>query len=80
MLFGAALWVPSLAPYLSYSDEIHEAQSKIYDIIYIIMGFSMMSGGIVVNPFSTNVPLMDKPGDWFLLAKCLKNTCGRVIF
>ena len=23
-----------------------------------------------VNPFSTNVPFMDKPGSWFLLAKC----------
>ena len=32
----------------------------------------------MLNPFSTNVPLMDKPGSWFLLAKCLKNTCGRV--
>ena len=21
----------------------------------------------VINPFSTNVPLMDKPGSWFLL-------------
>ena len=21
------------------------------------------------NPFSTNVPLMDKPGSWFFLAK-----------
>ena len=30
--------------------------------------------------FSTNVPLMDKPGSWFLLAKWLKNTCGRVTF
>ena len=29
------------------------------------------------NPFLTNVPLMQKPGSWFLLAKCLKNTCGR---
>ena len=29
-----------------------------------------------LNPFSTNVPLMDKPGSWFLLAKCLENTCG----
>ena len=32
----------------------------------------------MVNPFSTNVPLLDKPGSWFLLGKCLKNTCGRV--
>ena len=31
-----------------------------------------------INPFSTSVPVMDKPGIWFLLAKCLKNTCGRV--
>ena len=23
---------------------------------------------------------MDKPGSWFLLAKYLKNTCGRVTF
>ena len=30
--------------------------------------------------FSTNVPLTDKPGSWFLLAKCLKNNCGRVTF
>ena len=33
-----------------------------------------------LNPFSTNVSLTDKPGNWFLLAKCLKNTCGRVTF
>ena len=33
-----------------------------------------------VNPFSTNVQIMDKPSSWFLLAKCLKNTCGRVTF
>ena len=35
---------------------------------------------LVLKPFSTNVPFMDKPGSWFLLAKCLKNTCGRVTF
>ena len=34
----------------------------------------------VPNLFSTNVPFMDKPGSWFLLAKCLKNSCGRVTF
>ena len=33
-----------------------------------------------INPFSTNVPLKDKQGSSFLLAKCLKNTCGRVTF
>ena len=32
-----------------------------------------------VNPFST-VPPMDKPGSWFLLAKYLKSTCGKVTF
>ena len=30
-----------------------------------------------VSPFSTSVPFMDKPGCWFLQAKCLKNTCDR---
>ena len=34
----------------------------------------------LVKPFSTNAPLIEKPGSWFLLAKCLKNTCGRVTF
>ena len=33
----------------------------------------------LLNPFSTNVPLMQKPGSWFLIEKYLKNTCGRVI-
>ena len=37
-------------------------------------------GGVTINPFSINIPIMDKPGRWFLLVKCLKNTCGRVIF
>ena len=37
-------------------------------------------GTIQINPFSTNVPLTDKPGSWFLPAKCLKNTYGRVTF
>ena len=36
--------------------------------------------GRLINSFSTNVQLTDKPGSWFLLAKCLKNTCGRVTF
>ena len=31
-----------------------------------------------INPFSNNVPFTDKPGSWFLPAKCLKNTCGKV--
>ena len=33
-----------------------------------------------INPFSANVPLTDKAGSWFLPAKCLKNTRGRVAF
>ena len=32
----------------------------------------------LVNPYSSNVSLMQKPGSWFLLAKCFKNACGRV--
>ena len=32
------------------------------------------------NPFPVNAPVMGKPGSWFLLAKCVKNTCGRVKF
>ena len=32
------------------------------------------------DPFSTNVPLMDKPDRRFLRANCVKNTCGRVTF
>ena len=35
---------------------------------------------LYINPFSINFPLIDKPGSWFLLAKCWKNTCGRVTF
>ena len=34
----------------------------------------------LLNPCSTNVPFTDKPGSWFLLAKCLKYTCGKVTF
>ena len=37
-------------------------------------------GFTTLNPFSTNVPLTDKPGSWFSLAKWLKKTCGRVTF
>ena len=31
-----------------------------------------------LHPFSTNAPLMDKPGSSFSPVKYLKNTCGRV--
>ena len=30
---------------------------------------------LFIKPFSTNVRIIDKPRSWFLLAKCLKNTC-----
>ena len=33
-----------------------------------------------VKPFSTNVPLMQKPGRRVFLAKCGKNNCGRATF
>ena len=33
-----------------------------------------------VNPFPANVPIMEKPGSWFLLAKFVKNACGRETF
>ena len=32
-----------------------------------------------LKPFQANVPLMAKSGGWFLLAKCVKNACGRVL-
>ena len=35
---------------------------------------------VILNPFPANVAHMEKPGSWLLLAKCVKNTCGRVTF
>ena len=32
------------------------------------------------NPFLAIVPVMEKPGSWFLIAKDVKNTCGIVTF
>ena len=40
----------------------------------------LLMNSFFLNPFSTNVPFTDKPGSWFLLAKCLKNTCRRMTF
>ena len=40
----------------------------------------LISCDCLLNPFSTNVPLMQKLVSCFLLAKCLRNTCGRVTF
>ena len=42
--------------------------------------FPMNIAKLLLNTFSTNVPLTDKPGSWFLLAKCSKNTFARVRF
>ena len=36
------------------------------------MNAHILSGSSLSNPFSTNVPLTDNPGSWFLLAKCLE--------
>ena len=41
---------------------------------------SRMFSIMIFKPFSASVPLVDKRGSWFLLAKCLKNACGRVTF
>ena len=35
---------------------------------------------LVINPFQTNVPVMEKSGGRFLLTKCVKNTCEKVAF
>ena len=35
---------------------------------------------ILVKPFPANSTTMEKPVSWFLLAKCVKNTSGRVTF
>ena len=48
------------------------SSKKLKDIIHALIEY--------FNPFSTNAPFMDKPGSWFLLAKCLQNTCGKETF
>ena len=59
-----------------------EVKIKIAGFLMILMGVNrnLLIHSNSLNPFSTNVPLTDKPGSWFLLARCLKNTCGRVTF
>ena len=52
---------------LLHTHFFHEFESK-YKILPIMALF--------INPFSTNVSLMDEPGSWFLLAKCLKTPVG----
>ena len=46
----------------------------------IVKILSMKKRRLTINPFSINVPIMDKPGSWLLPAKCLKSNCGRVTF
>ena len=46
-------------------------------LLFVVIGYGVHGISILLNPFSINVPLMDKPGSWFLQAKCLKNTCRR---
>lgn len=32
------------------------------------------SGSFLFNPFAAKFPIMEKPGNWFILPKCMKNT------
>ena len=54
--------------------------SVIFSISYTLLLCCDQRIFLEINPFSTNVPLTDKPGSWFLLTKCQKNTCGGVTF
>ena len=55
-------------------------------ILFLISLFESQSNVLIlqqkvfISLFSTKVSLTQKPGSWFLLAKLLENTCGRVIF
>ena len=52
-----------------------------YDLIFkfaCLLNFAEMR--YFLQPIFDQCSLMDKPGSQFLLAKCLKNTCGRVTF
>ena len=53
---------------------------EIYRALKVIQSNLSLNSCDDLNPFSTNVPGTDKPVSWFLLAECLKNTCGRVTF
>ena len=44
---------------------------------YIIMQSNLCTHrNSIINQFPANVPIMEKPGIWFLRAKCMKNTTG----
>ena len=62
--------VPHLPPHLKVKYEYYLSRILASTFIFCLK----------LNPFLTSFPFMDKPGCWFLLAKCLKNTCGRVTF
>ena len=52
-------------------DEITSPHSSvIFSISYTLLLCCDQRIFLEINPFSTNVPLMDKPGSWFLLTKC----------
>ena len=70
-------------PVFSLLGACHDFHVTMYLFIFLIVSCLTLAKfflAVLLNPFSTNVPIMDKPGSWFLLAKCLKNTCGRVTF
>ena len=69
------LQISSAKYYCSNSPDITRLPSEKINYTKRFIKFSML-----FNSFSSNVALMNKPGSWFLLEKCLKNTCGRVTF
>ena len=74
ILCGKGFWKfnSSLISNTKYTENM---QNHIFETAY-----TWPSNWRIFNPFSTDVSLMQKPGSWFLLAKCFKNTCGRVTF
>ena len=69
---------------ISYNNSIDKYQSISFcytdSIVLLSHEKELCVSVVVLNPFSTNAPLLYKPGSWFLLANCLKNTCRRVTF
>ena len=64
-----------------YSDAIMPSKKDVLLFAVIILwGMRMKDMNFKINPFLTNIPLTDKPGSLFSLAKCLENTCGWVTF
>ena len=69
---------------ISYCNSKKFGNERCMDSLYLALLNSQIdctkNRDLFFDSFSTSVPLMDKPGSCFLLAKCLKNTCGRVTF